>query len=487
MNKIINKFLSHKNLTARRKFYTTIWAIFIGLVISSLFLASSGSSFLEILNAILFSSFETSRRINHFLFFSAIYIVIGISIVIPLKMGYFNIGVSGKMTFAGIISILILDKYGARIETVLLAFVASFFGAFIIGLVISVLKVYLKINEVVSSIFSNWIFHYLAEQFLGNNTSLINPFNPEKTQKLILPSFLQIENIIIYFLIFSVVLALFAYVVLQKTSLGYKIKAVGKSEQATKYAGIKLEKISVLTFSFNSGIAGIAGFFYFIVLEGGSYNVSSAPIVIGFNGLTVALLAFASPVGTIFASFFYSLLNSHKFINLNQNSISFYAESLINGIIILVICFSTLIAKIRPILFFIKTFLILNKKKTRKKYFSLWWEIWVLKTKILQIFIKKKYVTFFDKNERKITAKKDALLISKLEIDKKTKLEKEQFFVAINEQKKQLEILIKNSKVYQIKNEISKINAEIFQKNYQKKLLKSQVFQQNFLVRKWEK
>ena len=113
------------------------------------------------------------------------------------------------------------------------------------------------------------------------------------------------SNTIAIFL--AVAVAIHVWIILEKTTFGYELKAVGLNKNAARYAGINEKKNIILSMTIAGALAGFgAGLLY---LSGGAewnpLNTTTLPAM-GFNGIATALLASSHPIGTIFSSLFIS-------------------------------------------------------------------------------------------------------------------------------------------------------------------------------------
>ena len=150
----------------------------------------------------------------------------------------------------------------------------------------------------------------------------------------------------------AAVVAVLVWVVLNKTTFGYELKAVGLNKNAARYAGINEKKNIILSMAIAGALAGFgAGLFYLSnVSQWNPLNSTSLPGM-GFNGISVALLASSNPIGTVFSALFIS----HISVGGSFLSTKFYPteiSDLISGIIIYLCAFSMLFrGKIQSLLF----------------------------------------------------------------------------------------------------------------------------------------
>ncbi len=103
------------------------------------------------------------------------------------------------------------------------------------------------------------------------------------------------------------------YIVLNKTTFGYELKATGFSKQASHYAGMNHKRNTILTMVIAGGVAGLGGAFAILapsMVAGSSMTYEPISVIAanGFNGIAVALLGNSSPIGIIFSALFISLI-----------------------------------------------------------------------------------------------------------------------------------------------------------------------------------
>ena len=182
-------------------------------------------------------------------------------------------------------------------------------------------KAYFNINEVITSIMFNWIGLYLVNELVYQNgtgpmydvrnTRTLNLGKNADLAQSVIPDFglnkLFQTNSTTIAIFLAAVVAILIWVVLNKTTFGYELKAVGLNKSAARYAGINEKKNIILSMAI-AGAAGrlCAGLFYLSnVGQWNPLNSTSLPAM-GFNGISVALLASSNPIGTIFSALFIS-------------------------------------------------------------------------------------------------------------------------------------------------------------------------------------
>ena len=243
-------------------------------------------------------------------------IMTGLSVAFAFKTGLFNIGAAGQYTlgaFGALYCALIL-----QLPWYICLLVSALFGA-VWGAIPGIFKAYLNINEVITSIMFNWIGLFLVNEivYARGAGAMYDAHNTrtwkvvDKAPQALIPSggmselFHTSNTTIAIFL--AVAMAILVWVILDKTTFGYELKAVGLNKNAARYAGINEKKNIILSMTIAGALAGFgAGLYY---LSGGGewnpLNSTSLPAM-GFNGIATALLASSNPIGTIFSSLFIS-------------------------------------------------------------------------------------------------------------------------------------------------------------------------------------
>ena len=105
----------------------------------------------------------------------------------------------------------------------------------------------------------------------------------------------------------AIAAAIIIYIIINKTTFGYELKACGHNKEAARYAGINEKRNIVLSMTIAGALSGIgAGLYYLSGVAEWNPQVSTALPAMGFNGIPVALLALSNPIGVIFAALFVS-------------------------------------------------------------------------------------------------------------------------------------------------------------------------------------
>ena len=337
--------------------------IIIGLVLGTVVLAiinaehALGDGLLVILN----SGLKSPRNMGTVLANAAPLIMTGLSVGFAFKTGLFNIGAAGQYTlgaFGALYCAIVL-----QLPWYLCLLAAMVLGA-LWGAIPGIFKAYLNINEVITAIMFNWIGLYMVNDIMyGKGQSPMYDLATTKTYSLrkvakdsMIPSWglsdhfgkLQSVTIAIFIAVFF---AIIVYIVLNKTTFGYELKACGFNKNAAQYAGINDKRNIILSMTIAGALAGIgAGLYYLSTVAEWNPQVSTALPALGFNGISAALLACSNPIGTVFSSLFISYIT----VGGTKLSTQYYTKEIADVITALIIyrcAFSMLFrSKIRALL-----------------------------------------------------------------------------------------------------------------------------------------
>lgn len=235
-------------------------------------------------------------------------ILCSLSILFAYKVGLFNIGVAGQYVVgAGAALYFALGLNSPWYVCLLVGLLA---GA-VLGSISGILKAFLNVNEVISGIMLNWISLY------GVN-ALLKDFCPvgykdtytlvTRNRTAIMPSLglnkiFGNDNVTIAIPI-AILVAIIIWVLLEKTKLGYELKATGHNPNAAKYCGMREKRNILLTLAIAGALAGLAaGLLFLSDFMQWDINQSVVPLM-GFNGIAAAFLGGLNPIGSIFSSYF---------------------------------------------------------------------------------------------------------------------------------------------------------------------------------------
>lgn len=292
-----------------------------------------------------------ARLIGDMLFRATPLIMTGLSVALAYKTGLFNIGAPGQYLMGTAMSIIValsIDTSAVPSFLVwILAFLAAIAAGALWGCIPGFFKAYLNVNEVITSIMTNWIAANLVT-LLFEGSSYINNVDYGKTGYTLKTATNGVATAKLGldlggssanagFLV-AILFAVVAYVVINKTTFGYELRACGSNKNAARYAGMNEKRNIVLSMAIAGGLAAAGAALYF--LQGDvefSWHTSMTLPATGFNGIPVALLASCSPIGCIFSGMFMAYLT----ISGNQlSTFTAYNEYIANIIIAVIVYLS---------------------------------------------------------------------------------------------------------------------------------------------------
>ena len=317
MNRIKMFFSSLLKKDATKTVITSLWCALLGLIVGFLILLcinaqEAGYGMSSIMgNFLIFKNAD--NRLDYFgqtLAKAAPLIAMSLSILVCYKAGLFNLGASGQYSVA--VLVISFMGVGANLPWWLVMVVAMIAGA-LWSMIAGALKVFFNVNEVISGIMLNWIALYLVNGILSANATVWDSTHSEAftisgesnahIPTIGLDKLFAGNSIVGLGMVLILVVAIAIFVLFKKTTIGYEIKAAGLNGDAADYAGISKVKNILIATAISGALAGFAAS---LNLQNGftSWRLSSAPPLIGFQGISAAFLGGLHPIGVIFSSYF---------------------------------------------------------------------------------------------------------------------------------------------------------------------------------------
>lgn len=339
---------------------SSIFAIILGLIVGLIILLlCNPQQALPGFATILTGAFtHGTKGVGQVFYYATPIILTGLSVGFAFKTGLFNIGTPGQFIMGGFgavyVGILWTSLGPAHWIAALLASVIM--GA-IWGLVPGLLKAYFNVNEVIASIMMNYIGMYAVNWIVKSYKPLFNNLRNESRNvaatanipKMGLDKLFPGSSVNGGILI-AILVVLLIWILLNKTTFGYELKAVGFNRDASKYAGIDEKKSIILSMVIAGAIAGLAGGLLYLAGTGKHIEIKDVLASEGFTGISVALLGLSNPIGVLFSGIFIAYLTAGGFyLQLFQ-----FSTEIIDIIVAVIIYFSAfalmvkiLIAKIQ--------------------------------------------------------------------------------------------------------------------------------------------
>ena len=305
-------------ILASSKFVHTLLSIIIGFAVGALFLVIMGLSVGQAYGKLFQSIFSSIKSVSYCIVYATPYIATGLSVAFSFKTGVFNIGAEGQFVVGSMSACVVGILLGDLPPFVLipLCFLAAALAGALWGTIVGILKTRWGINEVLSMIMFNWIAFFLSNYIAGFH-AIHSEGNAEATRNIS-------ENARIIFskdfisrlnlcptanwgILLAIVLTVVVYFVIEKTTLGYELKAVGFNKSAAEYGGINVNRSILTSLAISGALAGIGGALLLLGM-GGRISVFSSQEGYGFAGIVVALIGVTNPFGVFAAGLFYGAM-----------------------------------------------------------------------------------------------------------------------------------------------------------------------------------
>jgi len=293
-------------------------AVVFALLIGAVMLILLDASPVDGISAMLDGAFGGTDALTESALKATPLLFVGVGITIAFRASVINIGGEGQIVLGGLLSTMTalwLPELPAYIMLPAVL-IMGFVGGALWGFVPGYLKAYFGVNEILSTIMLNLVAVQLMNYLLRG--PLIDPGEIERgtripqTERLQesadLPLMLGSDRLHIGPLL-AILAAVAAYILLWRTPLGYRLRAVGQNQDAARYAGIPVKRTITLALTLSGALCGLAGAVlvfgsesHRMVTDGSTAGFTGNA---GFNGIVAALFGGLHPLWTIPASFLF--------------------------------------------------------------------------------------------------------------------------------------------------------------------------------------
>ena len=314
----MDKKKSFIEILSENKLIHTLLSIVIGFLVGAVFMVVMDISVGDAYGKLFSSMFSNIKNLSYCVVYGTPYIVVGLSVAFSFKTGVFNIGAEGQFVVGAMAACCVGILCGDLPSIILipLCFLVSIVAGAVWGIIVGVLKTKWGINEVLSMIMFNWIAFYLSN-YIAGIPAIHSDGNAEATKNIadaartLLPksliSDLGLCPTANWGIFVALVLTVVIWFVIEKTTLGYELKAVGFNKNAAEYAGISVNRSVLTALAISGGLAGLGGALHLMGM-GGRISVFGAQEGFGFAGIVVALIGMSNPFGVFLAGIFYGAL-----------------------------------------------------------------------------------------------------------------------------------------------------------------------------------
>ncbi len=240
-------------------------------------------------------------------------IATGLSVAVAFRAGLFNIGATGQFIGGALVATWL--GFGVSLPPfvhVVVAVVGGFVGGAALGWIVGALKAWTGAHEVIVTIMLNYVMIFFLSWVLGTKamqrpgrTDLVSPVLPDSARlPHIAGSGLRIN---VAFLI-ALAAAVAVWWLLTRSTVGFELRTVGANPNAARSAGMNVGHTWMLVMFIAGGLAGLAAS---AIVQGTDHALTFQSYgTYGFDGITVALLGRARPLGTVLAALLFGALHA---------------------------------------------------------------------------------------------------------------------------------------------------------------------------------
>jgi len=311
---------------------SSLVAILVGMLVGFVILCiSDASRAVDGLVMIAWGGFSGAMKgTGNVLYYATPLIMTGLSVGFAFKTGLFNIGASGQLMVGAFAGIYVAHNAAWIPQPILWAvcLVIAMCAGALWGMIPGLFKGLLNVHEVIACIMCNYIGLYGVNYLIRNSNiydrlknktvniaqaaipkwGLDEIFHNEMTS-----GFKDAASVNGGILI-AIALAIVMYLVLNRTTFGYELKACGYNRDASRYAGINEKRSIIFSMMIAGALAGAAGgLMYLAPANGLSIQVEEILSPQGFSGISVALLGLSNPIGIIFSGLFVAYIGQGGF------------------------------------------------------------------------------------------------------------------------------------------------------------------------------
>lgn len=251
------------------------------------------------------------------------YVFAGLAVAVGFRGGLFNIGVEGQLFIGSICAVIAgygvqmpadMDPGMANLLHTSFALLMGALGGAIWAAIPGYLKARTGAHEVITTIMTNYIALLLISWAISPHGPLRLPGSPlPETRRVLdtarLPVLMSVSTTQLHAgVLLAAVAPFLVYWLLWRTPLGFEIRTVGLSASAARYAGIQVERITVLTMTFSGALAGLGGAIQVLGLLG--YFTTGFNVGLGFDSIAVAMLGGNHPVGVMMGATLFGIMDS---------------------------------------------------------------------------------------------------------------------------------------------------------------------------------
>ena len=327
-------------LANRKQTLLDVLTIFLlTLVISALLIVACGASPVEAAGLFVKGIFGTKSSFAEIFVKACPLILTGLGCAVAFRTGFFNIGAEGQFYVGALAATMVaLDlPQVPGVVRIVLCFVAAFVCGGLWALIAAVFKTRFNISEIIVTIMLN----YIVINFLGYavRSFLMDPAgNVPQSAKI--DQAVQLPNLITSTrfhagIVLAFVLAAVVWFLMEKTTVGYELKAVGLNPRAAACNGVPVVRSIISSAFLSGGLAAIAGSIEVLAIQKKLMEGISADC--GYTAVLIALVAFNRPLGVVAVAILYAAMEVGASSMQRQLGVPSAIVSILIGVVVVLI------------------------------------------------------------------------------------------------------------------------------------------------------
>jgi simple sugar transport system permease protein len=321
-------------------------SVILALLIGGIVMWISGSNPIEAYAALFKGALGSTEAIGRTLEKATPLIFGGLAVAFAFKAGLFNIGGQGQLLMGAIVAAYI--GFAVKGLPFIIHMPLALLGGSLAGAayasIAGFLKAYTGAHEVITTIMLNYIAINITD-YLSDG-----PWKDEgiiaRTPEILETAAIPHWGFFPVGFLFAVLMAILTWYLLFRTTWGYAIRTTGLNSNAALYAGIRVSQIIILTMAFSGFLAGMGGAVETLGVVGRyqpGFNVG-----LGFDGITIALLAKTNPIGTIPAALLIGAMDAGAAQMQFDAGVPFQIIDIIEGLILFFVSADLIARKLLP-------------------------------------------------------------------------------------------------------------------------------------------
>jgi simple sugar transport system permease protein len=329
------RFLSWRWL--RGALLLPLLSVILGLAVGGVAVYASGASPLDAYAALFQGAFTNTNALPETLVATTPYILLGLALSVGFRAGLFNIGAPGQIAMGGLFGAFVAYQLHAvpAFPHVILALLTGTLAGFLFGAIPGFLKARTGSHEVITTIMLNYIAALFVDLMVNRGPMSdprralpeTPPIDPATQLPLLVPDSRLSVGLLLALLAVPVV-----WFLVERTTTGFRLRAVGFNASAARAAGISVGRTMVLVMGISGGLAGLTG-----VIQVLGVNGVMTPAMLanyGFDAIAVALLARSNPWAVLPSALLFGALRSGSSYMQLQTQVSADLVSIVQAAVI---------------------------------------------------------------------------------------------------------------------------------------------------------